>query len=47
MSGKEKSKMPHKISHEMIMVSKYEDPHHWMVSGEITSQEKFMKNDIK
>lgn len=47
MSGKERSQMPHRASHDMIMVTKYDRNPNWMISGEIMSQEQFIKNDIK
>lgn len=47
IGGKERSKMPHKIHHDMILLTKFDNPNHWTVSMEVLSQEDFLKNDTR
>lgn len=45
IGGKEKSKVPHKLNHAMMLLTKLDNNSSWCVSNKIISQEYFMKQD--
>jgi len=47
VGGKERTKMPHKRTHEMVMMKKEYKDSYWHITDRIMSQEDFLKQDSK
>ena len=47
IGARERIKVPHKITHSMVLLTKLENQDWWSISNKIQSQEDFIKKDIK